>query len=295
MQTLKLTIAYDGTAYGGWQTQVNSPSIQSEIVKAFGQVLRERVKVTASGRTDAGVHAIGQVASCTIAGDLSPDVLLRALNSKLPDDIRIVRCERAAERFHALRDAIRKRYRYRIWNGPVADVFLRNAAWHVPRRLDSEPMRQALARLVGSHDFACFQSAGSPRKTTVRTLSDASLGCSEFPEATRFRADAGGLERPAQRIDIELESNGFLYNMARNIVGTLVDVGLGKRSPESMTELLASRDRRSAGMTAPPQGLTLLQVWYPSDDTEAIEGDSDPAAACDDELPSDDADSTRSL
>lgn len=270
MQSLKLTIAYDGSNYCGWQMQVRCASVQGEIQKAFGKVLHQRVAVTASGRTDTGVHAVGQVASCRVDTRMEPAVLLRALNSSLPTDIRIVSIEPAVDGFHAIRHAQSKAYRYRIWNSRVAHVFLRNHSWHVPSELDIAAMQQALERIQGTHDFACFQGSGSPRKTTVRTLFEAQL-----------RSSAGSLYEPlpgigtqeterwptfefwqGQVIDILLHSNGFLYNMARIIAGTLVDVGKGKRSPESIDTLLASRNRAQAGMTAPPQGLTLLWVRY---------------------------------
>jgi len=275
MQNLKLTVAYDGTGYGGWQLQVERPSIQGELQKAIEIVLRERVAVTGSGRTDAGVHAAGQVASCRIAHPMSPETLLRALNSRLPRDIRIVDVVRVRDDFHAIRHSIRKRYRYRIWNGPVGDVFLRNSSWHVPRRLRVGPIREALSRLLGQRDFVAFQSAGSPRKSTVRTLTAADLIVTPFVVANRFREDDGPedeLARSAAIFDFELEADGFLYNMARNVVGTMVEVGLGRRPPDSIDALLASGDRKQAGMTAPPQGLTLLQVWcdprFESVDTE---------------------------
>lgn len=270
MQSLKLTIAYDGTNYCGWQMQVRGDSVQAEIQKAFGKVLHQRVPVTASGRTDAGVHALGQVASCQVETNLSVEVLQRALNASLPTDIRIVSVETAFERFHAIVHAQSKAYRYRIWSSRTAHVFLRNYAWHVPVELDVAAMRQALELLRGTHDFASFQGSGSPRKTTIRTLYDAEIVCGSSGVVeclAETSSVVGQASRPNQvfageLIDVVLHANGFLYNMARNIVGTLVEVGKGRREPESMLELLESRDRKKAGMTAPAQGLTLLWVRY---------------------------------
>lgn len=266
MRTLKLTIAYDGTAYAGWQTQPNADSIQSRVQKAFARVTAERVHVTASGRTDSGVHAVGQVASCQVESRLPTDTLIRALNAKLPDDIRIIDISEAWEGFHAIAHAVGKQYRYRIWNSPIPDVFLARTAWHVPRQLNVEAMRVAGSHLVGRKDFACFQAAGSPRRTTIRELRSLSIvehRGSPFGLASPDISPAE-LSRPthASTIEINLEADGFLYNMARNIVGTLVDVGLGKRAPDCMVELLESRDRKRAARTAPPHGLTLMQVWH---------------------------------
>lgn len=266
MRTLKLTIAYDGTAYAGWQTQPNADSIQSRIQKAFARVTAERVHVTASGRTDSGVHAVGQVASCQVESTLPTETLIRALNAKLPDDIRVIDVAETWEGFHAIAHSIGKRYRYRIWNSSIPDVFLARTAWHVPRRLNVEAMRLAGSHLLGRKDFACFQAAGSPRRTTVRDLRSLVITAHRgspfgLTSSDSNSAELSGLAH-ASTIEIDLEADGFLYNMARNIVGTLVDVGMGKRAPESMIELLESRDRKRAARTAPPHGLTLMQVWH---------------------------------
>jgi tRNA pseudouridine38-40 synthase len=251
MRTLKLTIAYDGTRYGGWQVQPNANTIQAELERAIYQIVGEQVRTTASGRTDAGVHALGQVVSCQTTTSLATSRLVNAINSKLPDDIRVLRVEEAFKGFHAIRDAIRKRYRYRIWNANVANVFHRQFVWHIPIPLDTQEMKRAIELFRGEHDFMSFQSTGSPRKTTVRNMLDVELA---------VRTVAGG-----QEISIELEANGFLYNMVRNIVGTLVWIGRGNESATWIPTLIQAKNRREAGMTAPAKGLTLVQVWYDED------------------------------
>jgi tRNA pseudouridine38-40 synthase len=248
-RSLRLKLAYDGTAYGGWQRQLNCVSIQGLLETAFQRVTGERVSVTASGRTDAGVHALGQVASCNTNSSLTPDALRRALNASLPSDICILTVQEAPANFHAIREAVQKRYRYQIRTGQNRDVFARHYAWQIWHELDLEKMREATQHLIGRHDFRSFQTSGSQRKTTVRTILDLTL--------QGERTDFG------QRITLEVEADGFLYNMVRNIVGTLVEVGRGKQTPSWVSEVLAARDRRRAGPTAPARGLTLLHVTYP--------------------------------
>lgn len=255
MRTLKLTIAYDGTRYGGWQVQPNANTIQAELERAIYQIVGEEVRTTASGRTDAGVHALGQVVSCQTTSSLSASRLVIAVNSKLPDDIRVLQVEEAIESFHAIRNATRKRYRYRIWNANIMDVFQRQYLWHIPIPLDTAEMKRALEFFRGEHDFMSFQSSGSPRKTTVRNMIDVGFD---------VRTVMGG-----QEISIELEANGFLYNMVRNIVGTLVWIGRGNESAAWIPSLIEAKNRREAGMTAPAKGLTLVQVWYDEGTSEA--------------------------
>ena len=248
MRTLKLTIAYDGTQYGGWQVQPNANTIQAELERAIHQIVGEQVRTTASGRTDAGVHALGQVISCQTTSTLAASRLVVAINSKLPDDIRVLQAEDAPEGFHAIRNATRKRYRYRIWNANILDVFQRQFVWHIPIPLDTAEMKRAIEQIRGEHDFMSFQSTGSPRKTTVRNMFDVGF---------EVRTVTGG-----QEISIELEADGFLYNMVRNIVGTLVWIGRGHETAEWIPSLIEAKNRREAGMTAPAKGLTLVQVWY---------------------------------
>ncbi len=248
MQPYRMTLAYDGTDYSGWQYQPDRPTIQAVIENALFEVTGTQTRIIASGRTDAGVHALGQVAAFRCLTHLGPDDLTRALNAKTPADIHIWKIEYASDDFHPIRDAIAKRYRYVIHDGPQRDLFARRYAWHLPRRLDVGAMRVAAEYLIGRHDFRSFQSAGAPRKSTVRTVSELTISreCSNHVEP----------------IAIEIQADGFLYNMVRNIVGTLVQVGLSKRSPESLADVLAACDRRVAGPTAPAHGLTLWQVFY---------------------------------
>lgn len=245
---MKITLAYDGTAYNGWQVQATEPTIQSTIEKALLQITGQSVRVTASGRTDAGVHALGQVLGVRLETSLDNHALCRALNATTPFDIEFINVETAADGFHAIRDAKRKRYRYVIQHGTVRDVIDRAYSWFLYGRLNVPAMKQAAEQLVGTHDFASFQAAGSDRKTTVRTIYELCL--------TQFN------ERGADKISIEVEADGFLYNMVRNIVGTLVDIGRGKQDVDWIGQVLAAQDRCAAGVTAPPQGLFLLKVDY---------------------------------
>lgn len=250
MRTFKLTLAYDGTDFAGWQRQPDKRTVQGELEAALARITQEQCKCIASGRTDAGVHALGQVVSFTSATRLAPEVLAKALSAELPDDLLVFEVTEAPAGFHALRDAVRKRYRYVIEDGRLRDLFDRRYVWHVYQRLDAEAMRQAAAPLVGTHDFTSFETSGSPRLTTVRTVLDLAL-----------ERRAGEL---TDRIVVEVEADGFLYNMVRNIVGTLVEVGKGKQPASWPAEVLALRDRTKAGMTAPPQGLFLAGVEYPA-------------------------------
>jgi tRNA pseudouridine38-40 synthase len=248
MRSFKLTLAYDGTAYAGWQVQADARTIQAELETALQRVTGQAVRATASGRTDAGVHAFAQVVSFSSATRLAPDVLRKALDANLPDDIVVVDVREAPPGFHAIRDASRKRYRYVIQDGPVRDVFARAYAWYIPQRLDVRAMSRAAQVLLGEHDFSSFEASGSERASSVRTII----------ELTVQRTAAQFLDR----VVVEVEANGFLYNMVRNIVGSLVQVGRGKQDPEWLAAVLAARDRKVAGATAPPQGLFLVHVEY---------------------------------
>jgi tRNA pseudouridine38-40 synthase len=241
---LKLTVAYDGTGYAGWQVQPTEPTVQAVVEAAWHEITRETLRVLSAGRTDAGVHALGQVVSLATESTLPAADLHRALNAVLPQDVAIVAVEEAPENFHATHDAQRKTYRYQIHNGRTPDIFSRRYVWHYPQPLDAERMQAAARLLVGKHDFAAFESAGSERPDTVRKL---------------FAVE---VRRDADRITIEVTGDGFLYNMVRSIVGTLVEVGKGSREPQWVAEVLASCDRRRAGQTAPALGLFLVSVEY---------------------------------
>jgi tRNA pseudouridine38-40 synthase len=241
----KIIIEYDGTGYHGWQRQKHERTIQQEIEQALTEMTRSPVTINGSGRTDAGVHALGQVANFQIETELSPDIFLKGLNSILPPDIIIKDCQRVDAAFHARYDAKSKIYQYRIWNHNLPRAIGRQYAWHIRRKLDTTAMQSAAACLTGSHDFKAFEGTGSPRSHTVRQVT-----------TVFFSETEDGL------VIFTIEADGFLRFMVRNIVGTLVDVGLGKIAPEAFREILASKDRNQASATAPAHGLFLVEVRY---------------------------------
>jgi tRNA pseudouridine38-40 synthase len=243
---LKLTIAYDGTEYSGWQRQPNKRTLQETIENAFSDYTGEAVPVVASGRTDAGVHALGQVASCDFPWNHSAAVVQRAVNFRLPLDVRILCVEDVSSDFHAISSAIKKRYRYQIEDVEIGDIFQRKYVWHIPKALDVDAMVESAHYLVGCHDFASFQAAGAPRMTSVRTIYNLDI----------IRRET------SPRLLLEVTADGFLYNMVRIICGSLVDVGKGKEPPRWIDHALTAKDRAAAGPTAPSLGLFLMQVWY---------------------------------
>ena len=278
MRTLKLTIAYDGTAYAGWQFQPDQLTVQEALENAIATVTGQRVRVLASGRTDAGVHALGQVVGFRTSSSLPPEVFRRALNANLPDDVAVLDVAAAPDDFHAISHVRRKRYRYVIHDGPVRDVFCRRFVWQYGYgRLDAEAMHRAAAALLGTHDFSSFESSGARRATSVRTVFDlrvergragdcpnfrsTKMGLSPFGELSS-ESTQGGAGGHDDFITIEIEADGFLYNMVRAIVGTLVQVGRGVRSESWPGHVLRAANRSAAGPTAPPQGLTLVKVEY---------------------------------
>jgi len=244
MRTLKLTLAYDGTRFVGWQRQAAGESIQGLLESAMARLEGRSVTVHGAGRTDAGVHARGQVASAEVTFDHDPATVARALNSQLPEDVRVLEVVEAAEGFHARFSARSKTYAYRIRISEVADPFDRAYAWHVRSPLDLEAMRRAAALLIGTHDFAAFQSAGTEVRTTVRTIHRSEVG------------HEPGL------ITYEIAGDGFLRHMVRAIVGTLVEIGRGRWPSQTMADVLASGARTGAGPTAPACGLFLVRVDY---------------------------------
>ncbi len=247
-RTFKLTLAYDGGAYAGWQFQPGRVTLQDTLERALERITGAATRVVASGRTDAGVHALGQVVSFTISTRLEPGALQRALNAELPRDMAVVDAREAPPGFHAIRDAVRKTYRYVLRDGRAPDVFSRGHAWQVRSRLEAEAMHRAAQRLVGRHDFASFETRGSTRKTSVRTVESISVERGQAP-----RDDF---------VVLEISADGFLYNMVRTIVGTLVEVGRGEREEIWPGDVLAAVDRRRAGQTAPGHGLFLVCVEY---------------------------------
>ncbi len=262
-RTLKLTLAYDGTAYVGWQRQAGGVSIQGLLEDALARLDGARVIVHGAGRTDAGVHAFEQVASARVMLAHAPRVVRRALNAILPSDIRVLLVEDAEPGFHARYHAAWKVYEYRIWQGAVQPPFARAWSWHVPRALDVAEMDRAARMLEGRHDFSAFQSVGGGVKSAVRTVASARAGLRE--PGAEITGEPGGDDAaasPGRLVVVRIEADGFLRHMVRAIVGTLVEVGDARRDAESMVSLLASRARSAAGATAPARGLVLVRVLY---------------------------------
>ena len=249
MRTLKLTLAYDGTANAGWQMQPGKRTLQGALEETLLRITGQPTRVAASGRTDAGVHALAQVVSFQTVSDLSLEVLQGALNAELPCDMAPLALCEAPPNFHARRDALRKRYRYVIYNHRWADVFRRYYSWHYYRRnLDAAAMDRAAKALLGTHDFRSFETHSPQRATTIRTIYDIFVARGSGPEANV--------------LTLEVEADGFLYNMVRSIVGTLIEVGRGAQGETWPAEVVQAGDRRAAGMTVPPQGLFLVRVEY---------------------------------
>jgi len=244
----KLTIAYDGTGYEGWQVQKIGTGVQQKIEEALAQLFPSRPRVHSSSRTDTGVHALGMVAHFEVAPNecsMPPRKLALALNAWLPEDVRVLQATRAARHFHARFGATGKQYRYFVWNHAAMNPLLRHSAWHVPRPLDLTALRRAALCFRGRHDFQSFAAnPGYTKKSSVRNL---------------WRCD---VKKSGALLTFIIEGDGFLYKMCRGIVGTLIQVGLGKFPPDAMEGLLAKKDRRLAGMTAPAHGLVLWKVFY---------------------------------
>ena len=244
MRNLRLDLCYDGTRYRGWQRLPGrEDTIQGKLETVLSRILEQPIEVSGSGRTDAGVHALGQVANFHCDGGLSAEEILRQLRRYLPEDIGIYSCVDVPPRFHARLNARSKTYCYRIWNSEQPCVFERRYVAVMPERLDLEAMRQAAARLIGEHDFSAFCGNAKMKKSTFRRL------------------DAIDIQHQGEEIRLTFTGNGFLYNMVRILVGTLVEVGRGQRSPESMEALFGGK-REQAGFLAPAQGLCLMEVEY---------------------------------
>lgn len=246
-RNLKLILQYDGTEYVGWQRQASGVSIQGLLEDALRPIEGGDVVVHGAGRTDAGVHALGQVATVNLTATIDPVTLARALNAVLPPDVRVASVEEVPADFHARFSATGKIYDYRIVNAPFVSPFVRRYVWHVIPRLDREAMRTAAARLVGEHDFAAFQGTGSEVHSSIRTVR---------------RIDWAGTGASDDPIVMQIEGDGFLRHMVRNIAGTLVEIGLGRWPAEEIDAILASGDRAKAGATAPAAGLVLREVLY---------------------------------
>lgn len=243
-----IILAYDGTAYHGFQKQKNGVTVQSVLEKAVFEITGDESAVLGCGRTDAGVHACCYGATFKSDTKIPLDKMPLAFNSVLPDDIRVTEAYRVTEDFHPVFSLKEKTYRYTILNRKVHDVFGRNYMWFYPSKLDVRKMQEAAGHFIGKHDFAAFMAAGSSAKTTVRTIK---------------RLD---VTENDGRIEIFASADGFLYNMVRIITGTLAAVGCGKISPDDIPDIIQSCDRKRAGATAPPQGLSLFEIKYSEDD-----------------------------
>lgn len=244
---IRLNIEYDGTRYQGWQKlgkSSGSNTIQEKLESVLEKMTGEPIQVIGSGRTDAGVHAYGQVANFHTDSDLSCREIQKYLIKYLPSDIGILSADEVSERFHSRLNVKEKTYQYRIAIPGISHVFERKYLWHIPETLDIGRMEQAASLCVGTHDFLGFSSIKKTKKSTVRTLSSV------------------GIEKDSKEIRITFTGNGFLYNMVRILTGTLAEAGAGSRKPESVLEIFQSKERKDAGVTAPPQGLFLMGVKY---------------------------------
>jgi len=255
MRKIRLILQYDGTAYSGWQFQPDAPSIQGTVEAAIAKVTGEHVRVAGAGRTDAGVHALGQVAAFRSSSRLQDDVILRALNASLPQDIRIVDAETVDDRFHPRKDAVGKKYVYLIQNRRIPSVFLDRWTWFVPGSIDTDAMNEALSYLVGRHDFSSFRTSGGDAISPVRTINSIEIFRDEKTGFLGFLPGDG-------IIRIEVEGDGFLRHMVRSMVGVAVRAGQGMLMPEGVGHILESRDRSAAGTAAPGRGLFLDTVYY---------------------------------
>lgn len=245
MRNIRLLLQYEGTRYQGWQRQTSSDNtIQGKLETLLSKMCGTPIEIQASGRTDAGVHAKGQVANFHTDSDMSVEEMLAYINTYLPEDIAVIDVREAAPRFHSRLNATGKCYCYRIINSDIPNVFWRRYALEVPDELDVEAMEQAAAILCGEHDFKSFTSAKKGKKSTVR------------------RIDRIAIDRQENLLTFTFEGNGFLHHMVRILMGTLLEVGTGKRTPESMAEILEVKNRESAGPLVPAKGLTLMKVYY---------------------------------
>ncbi|HBC32197.1 MAG TPA: tRNA pseudouridine(38-40) synthase TruA [Clostridiales bacterium] len=244
VRNIKLLIAYDGTSYHGWQTQLNKATIQGTIENAISIITKQKIELTGSGRTDSGVHALGQVANFKADTKIPEDKIKIALNANLPPDIRIMESVDVDMDFNSRFDALDKTYMYRIYNDRVQSPFYARYSCFIPQVLDIDKMEEALKLIIGTHDFIGFMASGSYVKTTVRTVYDAKL------------LKEGNLIR------IYINGDGFLYNMVRIIAGTLIDIGKGTKNISCIEEALTNKDRKILGQTAAPEGLFLMQVNY---------------------------------
>ena len=244
VRTIKLTIAYDGTDYSGWQIQLGQRTIQGELTEAISNLVGAEVRVFGASRTDAGVSALGQAGLLQLDSPIPTENLAQAITHKLPQDIAVIEAQEVPEGFDVIGGATSKLYQYLIYTGQARPVLEIRHCWHLPAKLDVEAIRKAAAKLIGKKDFKSFAAAADKRESSVRTI---------------FRCDA---VEDGQWLYFEVEGDGFLYNMVRNIVGTLVDIGCGRIAPEQIETIIQAQDRRAAGGIAPPQGLCLMWIKY---------------------------------
>ena len=244
MRNIKLTIEYDGKDFNGWQKQPNKLNIQGEIERSIKDITGEDVDLIASGRTDAGVHALGQVANFKTDSNIPVEKIPIALNTKLKRSIRILAAEEVDERFHSRYNCKKKTYKYVINNSANGTAIYRNLEYNFSQELNVDKMNEAVKYFIGEHDFKGFKASGTSSKSSVRTIYDATV------------------YKNGDRVNIELTGNGFLYNMVRIISGTLIDVGIGKILPEEVPDIINSKERTKAGKTLPPNGLYLIKVEY---------------------------------
>ena len=244
MRNIKLIIEYNGKSFNGWQKQPSKLNIQGEIEKAIFEITGEKVELYASGRTDAGVHSLGQTANFKMNNEMDIKRIPLALNSKLKKTIVVKSAEEVPEDFHSRYSCKGKKYRYTINNSACGSAIYRDFEYHFPMKLDVEKMKEAIKHFKGKHDFKAFKSSGTSSKSSIREI---------------YKAE---LTQEGDRIQIELEGSGFLYNMVRIIAGTLVDVGLEKTKPQEIVEIIETGDRNKAGKTLPPNGLCLIEVYY---------------------------------
>ncbi|MCK8826208.1 tRNA pseudouridine(38-40) synthase TruA [Natroniella acetigena] len=246
MRNLKCTVAYDGTSYHGFQRQDNAVTIQGEIEKALQQLIKKEVEIIGASRTDAKVHAQSQVFNCQIESSIPTDRFALALNTKLPADIVVINAHEVGSKFHARYDSIGKLYHYQIYNREFPSPFLRNYTYHISHKLDLKAMREGAQYLVGEYDFSSFQAAGCSARSSVRQIYELEISVNSTEPL----------------ITIAIKGSGFLYNMVRIIVGTLVEVAKGKKKSTWVEEVLLAQDRSFAGPTAPACGLSLIKVNY---------------------------------
>ncbi len=271
MRNLKVTLAYDGSGFSGWQVQPDAQTIQGTLASAIGRVTGEKVLPQGSGRTDAGVHALAQVASFATESPIPAENLVVALNDILPAAIRVLRVEEAAPEFHARHSAKAKTYRYRMYREGICPPFLARYVWHYPYPLDERAMVDAAELIVGEHDFTSFAAVDGEKSANHKGHPSASLGTGSGPQREGIsdekasnvrRIFSSGFERQGEELIYTVRGNGFLHHMVRNLVGTFLLVGKGTLSPEDIARILEARKRSAAGATAAASGLYLVEVEY---------------------------------